>query len=125
MDSPLTGHGIQQAYQMGKKLAEEIYGFEDSFELQVSPLGRTKDTAARIVEIVPLTSRYEPGLQEISLGSWDGMTLYEIDQEYPGALQGVNAFNWFFRSPDGETFEQGVARATLWLASVTRPTIAI
>ena len=35
---------------------------------------------------------------EITLGSWDAMTRYEINFEYPGALVGSNAFDWHFRS---------------------------
>ena len=124
-DSPLTDRGIAQACHSGRRLALEISGREDLFELQVSPCGRTKETAARIVQAVSLPVKYEPELQEVSLGSWDGMSLYEIGQEYPTALQGITAFDWFFRSPDGETLEHAYERAKSWLAGVRRPTIAI
>ena len=47
---------------------------------------------------------------EVTIGSWDGMTRYEIDVEYPGALAGSDAFDWYFRSPDGETFDGACER---------------
>ena len=107
------------------RLAKEIADLGAKIEGHVSPLGRAKETAARIANFVPLTFRNEPRLMEVTLGSWDGMTHYEIDFEYPEALVGSNAFDWHFRSPDGETFDQARERAKSWLSSVTSPTVAI
>jgi len=124
-DSPLTKRGIEQADRMGKLLSREISGREREFEGYVSPLGRAKETAARITKIVPLTFAEEPRLTEVSVGSWDGMTLYEIGVEYPDALNGSDAFDWFFRSPNGESFDQACKRASSWLSEVSAPTVAI
>ena len=62
---------------------------------------------------------------EVSVGSWDGMTLYEISAEYPDALNGSDAFDWFFRSPDGESFDQACKRVSSWVSEVSTPAIAI
>ena len=62
---------------------------------------------------------------EVTVGAWDGMTHFEIDMEYPGALAGADAFDWFFRSPDGETFDDVCLRVTEWLSGISGPTIAI
>lgn len=62
---------------------------------------------------------------EVSVGSWDGMTLYEIGAEYPDALNGSDAFDWFFRSPNGESFDQACKRVSSWLSEVSAPTVAI
>jgi broad specificity phosphatase PhoE len=124
-DSPLTPRGIEQADRAGVRLAQEIYGREELFQIHVSPLGRTKETAALIARSLPLPSKDEPRLMEVTIGSWDGLTHYEIDVEYPGALVGADAFDWFFRSPDGETFEGVCSRVAAWLADVSAPTIAI
>lgn len=126
LDSPLTPNGIAQADLIGRRLAEEIAPDVDRYDLQVSPLGRARQTAKFITGSIPLTMKAEPRLMEVTVGSWDGMTLYEIDQEYPGALNGTNAFDWYFRSPDGETFDQVCARAASWLADIASvPTIAV
>lgn len=125
MDSPLTERGIVQAEQMAKLLKKEIADSERSFQLHVSPLGRTQETAARIERVLPLTARPESRLMEVTVGSWDGMTKFEIDNEFPGMLDGSNAFDWYFKSPDGESFDAACARAKNWIADIHEPTIAI
>ncbi|MBA8834047.1 MULTISPECIES: histidine phosphatase family protein [Rhizobium] len=124
-DSPLTARGIEQAEQMAKLLKKEIAGSERSFQLHVSPLGRTQETAARIERVLPLATRPESRLMEVTVGSWDGMTKFEIDNEFPGMLDGSDAFDWYFRSPDGESFDAACARAKNWIADIHEPTIAI
>jgi len=64
-------------------------------------------------------------LAEVSLGSWDGLTPFEIDMEYPDSLDGTSAFDWFFRAPDGEGLDRACKRARTWLARIDRPTIAV
>lgn len=53
-DSSLTRRGIEQADQLGRRLAREIAGREEDFEIHVSPLGRAKETAVRIAHSIPL-----------------------------------------------------------------------
>ncbi|MCY1232056.1 hypothetical protein D9M72_445260 [compost metagenome] len=62
---------------------------------------------------------------EVSVGSWDGLTMFEIDNEFPGVLDGSDAFDWYVRSPDGESFDAACARAKSWLADIKGPTVAI
>jgi len=124
-DSPLTARGIEQAEQMAKLLKKEIAGSERSFQLHVSPLGRTQETAARIERVLPLAARPESRLMEVTVGSWDGMTKFEIDNEFPGMLDRSDAFDWYFRSPDGESFDAACARAKNWISAIYEPTIAI
>ncbi|MGG7576846.1 histidine phosphatase family protein [Rhizobium sp. Nf11,1] len=124
-DSPLTQRGQQQADQMGELLARELERSFDQIDVHVSPLGRTKETAARIARYVPLASRDDPRLMEVTTGSWDGMSHYEISMEYPSMLEGATGFDWFFRSPDGETFDAACARVEEWLSGLRSTTIAI
>jgi broad specificity phosphatase PhoE len=123
--SPLTKRGIEQANQMGMLLSQQIASREVEFRGYVSPLGRTKETSRRIAQFVPLTFIDEPRLMEVSVGAWDGMSLYEIGVEYPDALKGADAFDWFFRSPDGETFDHACQRLRTWLSEVSTPAVAI
>jgi len=124
-DSPLSKNGIEQADRMGTLLARELAGSEDKFQGCVSPLGRAKQTAARVGKIVPVMFIDDARLMEVSLGCWDGMSRYEIDVEHPGALDGSDAFNWYFRSPDGEKLNDACARVSAWLSETSSPTIAI
>ena len=125
LDSPLTRHGLEQVDRIGRRLARELAGLGTSIEGHVSPLGRTKETAARLAKFVRVPFRDEPRLREVTLGVWDGLTPEEIDAEYPGALAGAEPYDWNFRSPDGETFEAACARVADWLSSLSRPVVAV
>lgn len=124
-DSPLTPRGILQADRVAARLAQEIGANGIPFEFYVSPLGRAQETAARIMLTVPFPAREDARLMEVTTGCWDGMTLYEIDVEYPGALEGADTFDWYFRSPDGETFDSACARVDSWLSGISTPVIAV
>ncbi|PDT00948.1 phosphoglycerate mutase [Rhizobium chutanense] len=124
-DSSLTERGIEQAEQAARLLKKEVAGSERSFQLCVSPLGRTQETAAHVKRILPLATHLEPRLMEVTTGSWDGMTKFEIDNEFPRMLDGSDAFDWYFKSPDGESFDAACARAKDWISGIGRPTIAI
>lgn len=117
-DSPLTPRGILQADRVAARLAQEIGANGIPFEFYVSPLGRAQETAARIMLTVPFPVREDARLMEVTTGCWDGMTLYEVDVEYPGALEGADTFDWYFRSPDGETFDSACARRQLALWNI-------
>ncbi|KAE9412574.1 hypothetical protein Angca_007898, partial [Angiostrongylus cantonensis] len=124
-DSPLTERGIAQADTVADRLCRAIGEDARAFTLRVSPLGRTLETAARIQRRIPLPVREDATLMEVTTGSWDGLTHFEIGQEFPGGLDGADAFDWYFRSPDGESFDAACTRARTWLATIDRPTIAV
>ncbi len=123
-DSPLTERGCAQARQTGRKLASVIRG-RSPLLAYVSPLGRAAQTAAFIAESLPLDIRVEPRLAEISAGAWDGMSMYEIDMEYPGALSGSGPHDWYFSGPGGETFEAAFDRVSSWLGGATQPALIV
>jgi broad specificity phosphatase PhoE len=124
-DSPLTDLGIEQADFMAGLLGRELSKFDHPFEMQVSPLGRTRETARRVQRVLSLPSIENARLMEVTVGSWDGMTKFEIDSEFTGFLDGSDAFDWYFKSPDGESFDQACSRAKAWLADIVQPTIAV
>ncbi|PNQ21049.1 histidine phosphatase family protein [Rhizobium sp. YIC5082] len=125
LDSPLTQRGIEQADHVAHLLRDTLCNDDRLFQMQVSPLGRVRQTAERVQAKVPLQSVEDDRLVEVTTGSWDGMTRFEIDNEFPGTLDGSNAFDWYFRSPDGESFDEVCKRATSWISDVRHPTIAI
>jgi broad specificity phosphatase PhoE len=122
-DSPLTATGIAQAEAIGALLKRLIVEPAE-LALVSSPQGRAWRTAEIVGTPLGLTPRPEPRLVEVKTGSWDGMTLAEIDVAYPGALEGAT-FGRSFRSPDGESYERARARVADWLATLTAPTIAV
>ncbi len=123
LDSALTARGVAQADATGRRLAEALAGM--TVAGHVSPLGRAKATAARIAQFTSIAFRDDPRLMEVSLGSWDGLSRDEIDAEHPGALDGADGLDWYYRSPDGETFEAGMARARSWLDDAEAPALAV
>lgn len=124
-DSSLTALGVEQADFVASILCHELSQADQSFEMQVSPLGRTRETASRVQRVLSLPSTEDARLMEVTVGSWDGMTRFEIDSEFPGYLEGSDAFDWYFKSPDGESFDDACGRAKAWIADRRRPTIAI
>jgi probable phosphoglycerate mutase len=128
LDSALTATGRAQADAMGASLARHFASQPARPQVAlVSPLGRTRATAARIARFLPPTLAFaeEPRLREVTGGSWDGLTQSEIEVRFPGVLDGSGPHDWFFRTPDGEGLEAALARAESWLSSVTRPTLAL
>jgi probable phosphoglycerate mutase len=123
LDSPLTQKGRGQAAACGTRFAQ--LGIRPDLFV-ASPLGRTRETAQVIAGCADLPDTiYDARLAEVSLGSWDGLTLVDIDQQWPGVLDGSSPFNWFFRSPDGESYAAARERVKAWLDEVTGVTVAV
>ncbi len=118
-DSPLTSRGKDQAQRIAAVLATEL-GERPTVTLWSSPLGRALETAAIVQrQLHPNTKLViDARLTEVSLGSWDGLTAVDIEHLYPGACEGTTAFDWYFRSPDGESAEQVEERLTSWLRKI-------
>ena len=79
-DSPLTPQGRKQAQSAARKLT----GFD---WIASSDLARARDTAliiSRELSIPHLAPH--PGLREIDVGPWQGLTRRDIDRRYPGFL---------------------------------------
>ena len=120
LDSPLTEYGVEQVSEVAHMLRVTVH---DMSRMKVisSSLGRTLQTA----QIICNTLGYDfskvdidDRLTEVSLGSWDGLTISEIEEQFPGALANTNQYNWYFNNPDGETYEMVVARVSSWLDSI-------
>lgn len=125
LDSPLTTNGRAQAEKVAALLKSQIGHSASEMNFVVSPLGRTQETAKIITAHTGYHFSTEEKLVEVSIGRWDGMTRYEIEMEYPVQIANSNEFNWFFRSPDGETIEAVLDRVRLWFDTLTQPTIAV
>lgn len=123
LDSALTDTGVQQAAAIGRCLA----ALDISVDAFVSsPLGRTRQTAAIIAGSAHLpAAQCDDRLAEVSLGSWDGLTHIDIDAQWPGLLDGSTPFDWFFRSPDGESYDSALKRAECWLEERRGVTVAV
>jgi broad specificity phosphatase PhoE len=115
-DSPLTERGLAQADAIGRALC----GLPEarSAALVASPIGRARHTAEIIRECLGHTAplRFDDRLREISLGSWDGLDRVQIGALRPGIFDGPGYHEWYFATPDGETYEVFAGRVGGWLA---------
>lgn len=123
LDSPLTSKGIAQAESVARQLVPVAPTINAMFS---SPLGRARQTA----DILRSLAAYPPvhwdsQLQEVSIGSWDGLTHIDIDAGWPSLLDGASPFDWFFRSPDGESYETAAKRVRDWLMGLDGTVIAV
>ena len=122
-DSPLSESGIEQAVQCGRILAESCDGVD---KWLASPLGRARQTS----DLMRSFGSYppcecDPRLAEVSANAWDGLTLDEIAEDWPGLLDGAGQFDWYFRSPDGESYDAALARVISWLSEQSGTVVAI
>ena len=93
-DPPLNDAGRAQARALAEQLQETPFDAVYSSDLR-----RAHETAEIVAAPhgVPVIS--DPGLREIDVGSWSGLTHAEIEERFPGGER-----------PDGETREQHLER---------------
>lgn len=106
---------------MGAKL-RELLGNATGYVVVSSPLGRARRTAEIICDILEIDSRQietDTRLAEINLGSWAGRT-YEVEARWPRSLDGAGRYDWYFRSPDGETLDDLTTRVRQLLSDISR-----
>ena len=113
----LTATGRQQAAQLH---AQFPIGFADA--LYVSPLDRTRETAAILNTDAHLPETTDSRLLEISYGSWDGQLNSELMAAHPEVfdptLRDVLP-SYVHVATDGETFEAVINRVQNFMADVT------
>jgi len=103
-DPSLNDAGRAQARALAERLRDVPFDAVYSSDLR-----RAHETAVIVAEPhgVPVVS--DPGLREIDVGSWSGLTRAEIEDRFPGA-----------DSHDGETREEHVARVVATVERIAR-----
>jgi probable phosphoglycerate mutase len=128
VDSPLTPLGVDQAERVGA-LLKSLIGDPAGWAIEASSLGRTAHTARIIAGVLGAGDIVlEDRLREVSMGSWDGLTVDEIAALAPETVASAKRSSLFFQSPDGETYAVMSARIASWLDEALadgRPRIAV
>ena len=127
----MTPEGIAQAEAIGRRL--RLLPEAAEAEIVASPLGRARHTAEIIAECLsdargrPRPIRVDERLREISLGCWDGLDKRDIRRRAPEFFTGEDGrWEWYFRSPDGETYDAFAGRIAAFLADLgADPVIAV
>lgn len=123
VDSPLTALGQAQARAMGRRLVG-LTGAD--FRLFASPLGRAHHSAQLIAAELgqpPIT--LDARLMEVGMGVWDGKDDVEIEAGDPGARAGLLPGEWWFHSPDGESYAQFSDRLGAVMAEIAADSAAV
>ena len=115
-DIALSDEGRDQIRAMARQFMPELV--KGLGAVICSDLDRCRETAALLLESMdkigvqgrpPL--HVEPGLREICLGLWQGMTKAEIERTWPGAYAARGQNMAHFCPPQGESFMQAQRRA--------------
>ncbi|HHY81256.1 MAG TPA: histidine phosphatase family protein [Clostridiales bacterium] len=92
-DIPLSSRGIRQSEALAERLADENIS-----TIYTSILDRAYHTANIIGERIGLQPIQTKELNEVNFGSWEGLTLKEIEAKYPGRFE--RFFTDFNYAPD-------------------------
>lgn len=129
-DIPLNALGRRQATENGRALGQMIGTDTDRFQFVSSPLGRARETMERVREAMGLDPKayaIDRRLIEISFGDWEGLTLEEVEDRYPGVLADRDADKWHYLPPGerAESYEMLSDRVQDWLKSLNDPTVCV
>lgn len=105
-DSPLSDAGKEHSREMGRALKGKSFT-----PVWVSPLGRAIQTAEIMQEFIGFEYETNDDLREVSFGDWEGNTLPEIDEKFPGMWEERQNNKWSYIPPGGESNEHAQERA--------------
>ncbi len=108
----LTQQGRNQCEDLGKYLQAHSIA-----HMLCSPLSRCLESAAIIAPYCHCDPKIIPELAEINLGDWEGLTVSEVKQRYPGSYEARGQDFANFRPPQGESFYD--LRDRVWPAFTT------
>jgi broad specificity phosphatase PhoE len=112
-DTPLDEVGRAQAERVARRLAEEPIA-----AVYASDLSRAQETAQRIAAPRGLRIETSPLFREAHYGLWEGMTVAEIEAQYPEAYLRWREDSLRNRAPEGETLEELQQRALAGAAEI-------
>jgi broad specificity phosphatase PhoE len=110
-DPPLNELGRAQAHE----LAERLVG-EPLSAVFTSPLRRALETAEAVAAAIGVVVVQEPGLREVDVGSWTGLTRSEVEERDPEGYRRwlADGHGW----GDGESYEELGERVLATLLSI-------
>lgn len=110
-DPPLSELGVRQAELLGRRLSATAFD-----EVYASDLARARYTARLALPAAEI--RLDARLREISFGTWEGKVWSELEDEDRRALDGWLKDPYRCRAPEGESYEDLLARVAAWLGDL-------
>ena len=130
-DIPLNDRGRGQAALNGellKTLLQRANRTALDFDWYVSPLSRTRETMdnvrAKVGEPLPNVT-IDPRLIEISFGIYEGHLHTELASGAMAIAGERDASFWYFRPPEGESYDDVAKRVLDFGSSLTGPSIIV
>jgi broad specificity phosphatase PhoE len=105
LESMLTATGLEQA----ARVAPAVAGMAPE-RLVSSDLRRAVDTADAVGAACGLPVKVDPRLRETHLGQWQGLSVHEVEADWPGAIATWRS-DPAWAPPDGESRIEVVRRA--------------
>jgi len=96
---PLNEKGIEQAKYWQQKLSSICF-----CRIYCSDLVRSLETARIVAQNRRISIRTLPELREIHLGAWEGLSVAEVHQRFPGEYERRGEDFSDYRPPSGESF---------------------
>ncbi len=124
-DSELNENGIRQAKELGTRLLEPQVSFSRIYS---SMQKRAFETAEIISDITGKPLERVAGLEEINLGSWEGLTWDEVKERYPREFDKWCLDRRYERAPEGESYQEMVERvlaALRRIAAINKEDVAV
>ncbi|WP_175954230.1 histidine phosphatase family protein [Schaalia sp. Marseille-Q2122] len=107
--APLNGCGQEQAHSLARRWESEVAAPPSA--IAVSPLTRTRQTAAPLCERYGITPMVRPGIREVRSGDLEmNASLSDIGR-YMGTLAPWAGGDWDVRMPGGESGREILGRA--------------
>lgn len=122
LDSALTEDGKNQVKQNARML-KSLISDPANWTIFSSPLGRTLHSTEIICEMIGYDFSkviQDERLSEVAVGSWAGLTSKEIEASWPNLFKNTDMYNWYFNSPDGESYESVQKRLNEWFDSIKK-----
>ena len=108
-DAPLSPRGRRQAELLARRLRRHL---PRAAAIYASPLRRAAETAEVVRAATGLPVFPDPDLREMCLGKWEGMTVPEIQEAFPGTYEGWLADPLAHPAPGGERLDAFARRVT-------------
>ncbi len=122
LESPLTPEGRSQAARVGGMIRKVTALNGDEPIVVTSASGRAQETGIIIAKVAGLleTLAVDERLNGVDAGSWDGRSRADVAREHPSIVALPSDLDWFFASPDGETYERVFERTLSWFRDAKR-----
>jgi alpha-ribazole phosphatase len=98
-DTPLNERGREQARTLAEQLASEPIA-----AVYASDLARAVETARIVADARGVPVRTDRRLRELHFGDWEGLTTPEIQERYPGEIDGWRADDGSNAFAGGESY---------------------